>query len=235
MEYILFKKIYIDNLSSTGLREFCLEHYERKTKSNQTLISEFVKRDNGFEPSAKIQKCIEIIQEITQANSNEKIIVFSQFTTLFDLLKLVLHYQKIPFLRYDGTMNMESKNTVIKEFYKSDTRVLLLSLRSGNAGLTLTCANHIIIMDPFWNPYVEDQAMGRAHRIGQEREVHVHRVLIEGTVESRIMELQEHKKELIGEALDESKMKSISQLDRRELGFLFGLNGLTEDRPQQAG
>lgn len=77
--------------------------------------------------------------------------------------------------------------------------------------------------------------MGRAHRIGQEREVHVHRVLIEGTVESRIMELQEHKKELIGEALDESKMKSISQLDRRELGFLFGLNGLTEDRPQQAG
>ena len=132
-------------------------------------------------------------------------------------------------------MNMESKNTVIKEFYKSDTRVLLLSLRSGNAGLTLTCANHIIIMDPFWNPYVEDQAMGRAHRIGQEREVHVHRVLIEGTVESRIMELQEHKKELIGEALDESKMKSISQLDRRELGFLFGLNGLTEDRPQQAG
>lgn len=85
MEYILFKKIYIDNLSSTGLREFCLEHYERKTKSNQTLISEFVKRDNGFEPSAKIQKCIEIIQEITQANSNEKSLSFpnSQHCLIF--------------------------------------------------------------------------------------------------------------------------------------------------------
>lgn len=104
---------------------------------------------------------------------------------------------------------------------------MLLSLRAGNAGLTLTCANHVFIMDPFWNPFVEEQAMGRAHRIGQTREVFVHRVLIAGTVENRIMELQELKKHLIESALDERGMKSISQLNRRELGFLFGLNSLT--------
>ncbi|RCK58859.1 ATP-dependent helicase ULS1 [Candida viswanathii] len=232
LEYILFKKVHIEQLNSSDLRQFCYQHYLAKVKSNQVLIREFVKRDEGFEPSAKIQKCVELIQEIGRANPSEKVIVFSQFTTLFDLLRLVLHNQNIPFLRYDGTLSVENKNTVIKEFYKSDTKVLLLSLRSGNAGLTLTCANHVIIMDPFWNPYVEEQAMGRAHRIGQEREVHVHRVLIQGTVESRIMELQDHKKQLIGEALDEGQMKSISQLDRRELGFLFGLNSLTNEELQ---
>lgn len=70
--------------------------------------------------------------------------------------------------------------------------------------------------------------MDRAHRIGQEREVHVHRILVANTVESRIIELQEEKRRLIGDALNESELKSISRLGRRELGFLFGLNGLTE-------
>ncbi|KAL6452086.1 ULS1 ATP-dependent helicase ULS1 [Candida maltosa Xu316] len=229
MEYIIFQKVHVDKLSIPEVAKFCREHYQSKVKSNQAWIREFIIRDEGFEPSAKIQRCIEIIQDIFDRNPGEKIIVFSQFTTLFDLIRLVLANQKIPFLRYDGTMNVEQKNTVIKEFYRSDTNVLLLSLRSGNAGLTLTCANHVIIMDPFWNPYVEEQAMGRAHRIGQDREVHVHRVLIEGTVESRIMELQEEKKKLISNALNERELKSISQLDRRELGFLFGLNSLREN------
>ena len=134
-----------------------------------------------------------MILELFSKNPGEKVIVFSQFTSLFDLMALVLQNQHIEFLRYDGTMSMDVKNNVIKEFYQSSKNVLLLSLRAGNAGLTLTCANHVFIMDPFWNPFVEEQAMGRAHRIGQTREVFVHRVLIAGTVENRIMELQELK------------------------------------------
>lgn len=226
-EFLIFDMLHIQKLEMSQVQKFCSQHYQHKIKSNQTLIREFIKRDNGFELSAKIHKCLEMILELFSKNPGEKVIVFSQFTSLFDLMALVLQNQHIEFLRYDGTMSMDVKNNVIKEFYQSSKNVLLLSLRAGNAGLTLTCANHVFIMDPFWNPFVEEQAMGRAHRIGQTREVFVHRVLIAGTVENRIMELQELKKHLIESALDERGMKSISQLNRRELGFLFGLNSLT--------
>ncbi|KAI3403413.2 hypothetical protein KGF56_003834 [Candida oxycetoniae] len=226
-DYAIFEKLYIKQLDIEEVENYCRSQYNRKQISNMSVIKELTTRDEGFEPSAKIEKSIELINQIHKSNPRQKIIIFSQFTTLFDLMKLVLDHEKIPHLRYDGSMSIETKNSVIKKFYQSDNdNVLLLSLRAGNVGLTLTCANHVVIMDPFWNPFVEEQAMDRAHRIGQEREVYVHRILIANTVESRIMELQKRKKELIGDALDETEMKSISKLGRRELGFLFGLNQL---------
>lgn len=227
-EYTMFEKLHIRHESLPNIEEFYRGRQKNHNLSNVAIIRELTTRDQGFEPSAKIEKAIELIREIRESTPGQKIIIFSQFVTLFDLMKLVLDYQKIPFLRYDGSMSIENKNTVIKQFYQNQADVLLISLRSGNVGLTLTCANHVILMDPFWNPFVEDQAMDRAHRIGQEREVHVHRILVANTVESRIIELQEEKRRLIGDALNESELKSISRLGRRELGFLFGLNGLTE-------
>ncbi|EGW30685.1 uncharacterized protein SPAPADRAFT_142059 [Spathaspora passalidarum NRRL Y-27907] len=228
IDYVIFKAVYIEKMDTMEIQRFCRDYYNPNPRGNSMIVNDLIKEDNGFTPSAKMEKCVELLQTIFSKHPNEKVIVFSQFVTLFDLFKLVLNQQGIEFLRYDGSMNMEHKNTVIKQFYQSDIKVLLLSLRSGNVGLTLTCASHVIIMDPFWNPYVEDQAMDRAHRIGQEREVHVHRILIEGTVESRIMTLQERKKELIESALNEKDMKNVSRLGQRELGFLFGLNGLRE-------
>ncbi|KAK7677819.1 hypothetical protein QCA50_019252 [Cerrena zonata] len=190
---------------------FHLVHHEgydhnqprRKTTTSQK-IDELITLNNGFSTSAKMERAIHVMKEIFQNFPDEKIIVFSQFTGTFDLMKLVLDHEKISFLRYDGSMDVDAKNACIKNFYQGDKKVLLLSLRAGNVGLTLTCASHVIIMDPFWNPFVEDQAMDRAHRIGQQREVHVYRILIQNTVESRIMELQEKKKELINAALDET-------------------------------
>ena len=101
--------------------------------------------------------------------------------------------------------------------------VLLISLKAGNVGLTLTAANHVIIMDPFWNPYVEEQAMDRAHRIGQQRDVTVHKIVIEQTVEDRILELQKRKREMIESALDPSGQKQMARLSREELLFLFNM------------
>lgn len=227
IDYIIFKKTHQENLPEQEVKRFCEQYYNTSNKKdNLAIIHDLVRRDEGFTPSAKMEKAIELIKNVFLTKPGEKIIIFSQFVTLFDLMKLVLRREKIDFLRYDGSMNMDHKNTVIKQFYQTDTKVLLLSLRSGNVGLTLTCASHVIIMDPFWNPYVEEQAMDRAHRIGQQREVNVHRILISGTVEKRIMELQDLKKELVESALNEKEMKSVSRLGQRELGFLFGLNDL---------
>ncbi|KAG2733062.1 hypothetical protein G9P44_004052 [Scheffersomyces stipitis] len=228
IDYMIFKLVHHDQMELPEIASFCTRYYAiSKTPTNMQLVQQLVKRDNGLTPSAKISKCVELLREIFKSYPGEKIIVFSQFTSLFDIMKLVLDKEEIDFLRYDGSMTIDHKNSTIKRFYQEDVKVLLLSLKAGNVGLTLTCASHVIIIDPFWNPYVEEQAMDRAHRIGQEREVFVHRILIAGTVESRIMELQDRKREMVGAALDEKGMKSVSRLGQKELGFLFGLNSLT--------
>lgn len=227
INYRLFQRVHDQGYELDDFSALCRRLYGNVRKDdNAKLLKQLIIRDDGFNPSVKIEKSVELVQKIIKDNPDEKIIIFSQFTTLFDLMKLVLGREEIQFLRYDGSMSVEEKNSTIKAFYQSDCKVLLISLRAGNVGLTLTCASHVIIMDPFWNPFVEEQAQDRAHRIGQAREVYVHRILIEGTVESRIMELQDKKKELVGSALDENGMKSVSKLGRQELGFLFGLNRL---------
>jgi SNF2 family DNA or RNA helicase len=119
-------------------------------------------------------------------------------------------------------MNVHDRNAAVATFTDNpDCKIMLVSLKAGNAGLNLVAASHVILFDPFWNPYVEDQAIDRAHRIGQTRDVFVHRLLIEGTVEDRIIELQEKKRELIEGALDEGGSMNVSRLGTRELAFLF--------------
>lgn len=225
IDYNIFHKVHHEGYDLLQMRQFYGHASTGKTTVSQKLLKLILEND-GFVPSAKMERTVELVKEIFEKYKDEKVIIFSQFTVTFDLLKLLFRHENIPFLRYDGSMSIDAKNNTIKDFYQSDTKVLMLSLRAGNVGLTLTCASHVIILDPFWNPFVEEQAMDRAYRIGQQREVHVHRILIEGTVENRIMDLQDKKKELISAALDEKGMQGVSRLGRRELGFLFGLNSL---------
>lgn len=189
----------------------------------------------GWITSSKIQKCLDIIKNVHVKYPGEKVIVFSQFTGLLDFLEIALDEAVAAktepgaesiqtYLRYDGTMTASNRNSVITQFFDNpDMSVLLISLKAGNAGLTLTCASHVVLMDPFWNPFVEEQAMDRAHRIGQIRPVHIHRLVVPGTVEDRILELQKRKKEVVGGALDERGLKMIGKLDQKELMFLFGI------------
>lgn len=124
-------------------------------------------------------------------------------------------------------MNAKVRSEIISRFYsEEDKRVLLISMKAGNSGLTLTCANHVVIVDPFWNPYVEEQAQDRCYRISQTREVTVHRLFIKNSVEDRILELQKLKRDMVDAAMDAKKIKDINKLGTRELGFLFGLNSL---------
>lgn len=180
---------------------------------------------NGWISSCKIEKCLDIINNVRKNFKGEKVIIFSQFTSLLDFMQVALDQGNMGnYLRYDGSMTATDRHKVVLDFFdKPDYDLLLISLKSGNVGLTLTCASHIIIMDPFWNPFVEEQAMDRAHRIGQIRPVFVHRLVIEGTVEDRILALQNKKKEMINSALDENEMKSIGRLNQEELMYLFGL------------
>jgi len=177
-----------------------------------------------WEPSAKVSKCMELIGDIQQ--TGEKTIIFSQWTLLLDLLETPLkHELGIGYRRYDGSMSAKQRDAAAGDFMeRPDVKVILVSLKAGNAGLNLTAASQVIIMDPFWNPYIEMQAVDRAHRIGQQRDVKVHRILVQDTVEDRIVELQEKKRDLVDTALSEDASKSIGRLSTKDLGFLFGLN-----------
>lgn len=225
VDYDFYLKMVHEDYDYEDLEELYGIMRQKKTL-NTEKIAKIIEEHGGFKESAKITKTLEIIQTVTNETADEKIIVFSHFTTTFDLMCHSLKNHNIPFLRYDGLMNIDNKNSVISDFYQGLRRVLLISLRAGNVGLTLTCASHVIIMDPFWNPFVEEQAMDRAHRFGQMKPVKVYKLLIHDSVEDRIMNIQTRKKELISSALDETALKQSSHLGRRELGYLFGLNSL---------
>jgi SNF2 family DNA or RNA helicase len=173
-------------------------------------------------PAAKVSECMDLLRQIHE--TGEKTIVFSQWTLLLDLLEVAMWHDNYPgkLRRYDGSMSSEQRFDAAKDFRdKNDVKVMLVSLRAGNAGLNLTAASRVVIMDPFWNPYIEMQAVDRAYRIGQTKEVKVYRILTRETVEDRIVELQNRKKEMVEAALDEAESMKIGRLNVNELKFLF--------------
>jgi SNF2 family DNA or RNA helicase len=193
-----------------------------KTKAGRKKYMRFLRK--RWEPSAKTTKCVELLDQFQ--GEGRKTIVFSQFVSLLDLLQVPLEENGWGFERYDGGMSADERNDAINAFTdKPDCRIMLISLKAGNAGLNLVAASRVIILDPFWNPFIEMQAVDRAYRIGQQNAVEVHRILIQSTVEDRIIELQEKKRTLVNAALDETANKSLGRLGARELAYLFGVGG----------
>jgi superfamily II DNA or RNA helicase len=131
----------------------------------------------------------------TAAAEGHKSLVFSQWTSMLDLLEPHMKARDLPFLRLDGSTR--DRGSVVERFQNDEgTSVFLISLKAGGTGLNLTAADHVFLFDPWWNPAVEEQAFDRAHRIGQEKPVFVHRLVTSNTVEERILALQEEKRAL---------------------------------------
>jgi superfamily II DNA or RNA helicase len=150
------------------------------------------------ETSSKVDRLIEALEESVAAN--HKALVFSQWTSLLDLVEPHLVTSGIRFTRLDGSTVDRGK--VVREFQADDgPPVMIVSLKAGGTGLNLTAADHVFLLDPWWNPAVEDQAADRAHRIGQERPVIVHRMVSKDTVEERMLALQEKKRKIADVAL----------------------------------
>jgi SNF2 family DNA or RNA helicase len=148
--------------------------------------------------SSKLQALIEALENA--AADGHKALVFSQWTSLLDLIEPALKSAEIGFTRLDGTTR--DRGDVVAAFQAADgPPVMLLSLKAGGVGLNLTAADHVFMVDPWWNPATEDQAADRAHRIGQDRPVMVYRLVATDTVEERILALQERKRTLAAAAL----------------------------------
>ncbi len=158
--------------------------------------------------SSKIDLLVELLN--SSIEQGHRALVFSQWTSLLDLVEPHLDAHQVRFSRIDG--GTSNRAELVEAFQAVDgPDVMLLSLKAGGLGITLTAADHIYILDPWWNPAVEDQASDRAHRIGQENPVLVHRLVARDSIEERIMELQNKKRALLSAALGEGGEVSLSR------------------------
>jgi superfamily II DNA or RNA helicase len=149
-------------------------------------------------PNAKIDELLAHLDAV--AGTGHRTLVFSQFTGLLDLIEARLTAVGVEFARLDGSTTRRAE--VIARFKEGTVPVFLISLKAGGFGLNLTEADYVFLMDPWWNPAAEAQAVDRTHRIGQTRTVHVYRLIAHDTIEARVMALQERKSELFASVLD---------------------------------
>ncbi|HET9226184.1 MAG TPA: SNF2-related protein, partial [Thermoanaerobaculia bacterium] len=169
------------------------------------------------EPSAKLDLLLPQLQEIL--DEGHKALVFSQFTTFLALLRRQLDREGIPYLYLDGkTRDRQEK---VERFQSDpDFPLFLISLKAGGLGLNLTAADYVYLLDPWWNPAVEAQAIDRAHRIGQTRPVFASRIVAKDTVEEKILELQKSKREL-ADAIIQADKSLLAALSREDLELLL--------------
>ncbi|KAL8701224.1 MAG: hypothetical protein Q9201_005022 [Fulgogasparrea decipioides] len=171
--------------------------------------------------SAKIKQLLRILH---RESSQHKFIVFSQFTSMLDLIEPFLRKENLTFTRYDGSMRNDLREASLERLRNDTrTRILLCSLKCGSLGLNLTAASRVVILEPFWNPFVEEQAIDRVHRLNQTLDVTIYKLTVPNTVEARILELQNKKRELAKQAIEGGKagagklsMKDILNLFRRD-------------------
>ncbi|ROT43317.1 hypothetical protein SODALDRAFT_268849 [Sodiomyces alkalinus F11] len=169
--------------------------------------------------SAKIRQMMQILRK--EADEH-KFIIFSQFTSMMDLVEPFLRKGGFKFTRYDGKMKNDEREASLHRLRNDKkTRILLCSLKCGSLGLNLTAATRVIIVEPFWNPFIEEQAIDRVHRLTQTIDVIVYKLTVEKTVEERILELQEKKRLLAQTAIEGGSKKDFLKLGFDEIMDLF--------------
>ncbi|OPA79253.1 helicase SNF [Paenibacillus selenitireducens] len=222
------KKLYVSYLAK--LREETVRHLDAETfQKNRIKIlagltrlrqlcchpALFVEDYTGS--SAKFEQLLEIIEECRSAG--KRMLIFSQFTEMLGIIGRELSYQGVPHFYLDGNTPASERVTLCDRFNEGERDLFLMSLKAGGTGLNLTGADTVILYDLWWNPAVEQQAADRAHRIGQKRIVQVIRLVAHGTVEDKMYELQQRKKNLIDEIIQpgEEALTALTEQEIREI------------------
>ncbi|MDK8194429.1 DEAD/DEAH box helicase [Paenibacillus sp. UMB7766-LJ446] len=204
MEENGFQKNRIKILAGiTRLRQLCC---------HPALFVEGYQGDSG-----KMEQLLETVQNCLAAG--KRILIFSQFASMLNLIRQTLAAQGRDLFYLDGQTPAQSRVEMCRRFNEGEAELFLISLKAGGTGLNLTGADTVILYDLWWNPAVEEQAIGRAHRMGQKQVVQVIRLVTEGTIEEKILELQQRKKDLIAEVIEpgDGGSTTLSEQDIREL------------------
>ncbi|MBO5373038.1 MAG: SNF2 helicase associated domain-containing protein [Lachnospiraceae bacterium] len=212
-------KIMLDKKTEQEFRSGRFEILAELTKLRQLCCDPSLVFEDYKGESAKMETCMELITNAV--NGGHKILLFSQFTTMLEHLQERLEAVGVSYYTLTGAVNKEKRMQLVEDFNKDDTNVFCISLKAGGTGLNLTAADIVIHYDPWWNVAVQNQATDRAHRIGQENVVTVYKLVTQGTIEEKIVEMQEKKKALADEVLEGVGMDT-SVFSREELLELLG-------------
>jgi SNF2 family DNA or RNA helicase len=222
--YDAFRNDYRENIlgsiESKGIHKSQLTILQGLMKLRQICDSPAIMNSDEIYPNVSV-KVDELARELEENCGDHKVLIFSQFLGMLGLIRKKLEEQEIPYEYFDGSTSAIDRQTAINNFQNKDhVRVFLISLKAGGVGLNLTAADYVYIVDPWWNPAVEQQAIDRTHRIGQTKNIFAYRMICKDTVEDKIIQLQEKKKQLAKDIVadDDTFVKS---LNREDVEYLF--------------
>jgi SNF2 family DNA or RNA helicase len=208
-------------MAKDGLQKSKLYVLQGIMKLRQVCNSPLLLKEesNGVNSSIKIEL---LIDELVNNLSDHKVLVFSQFTSMLDLVAAALKQQKLSYLMLTGSTAPKDRDSLVQQFNdeESEQKVFLLSLKAGNAGLNLTAADYVFLVDPWWNTAVEQQAIDRAHRIGQTKNVFAYKMICRDTIEEKIVQLQQRKQKISEELISEED-GFVKALTEEDVQFLF--------------
>lgn len=176
--------------------------------------------------SGKLESLMELLEQIQ--TGSHRVLIFSQFRGMLDIIEKELKKMKIETFKITGSTPAKERQEMTNAFNNGEGDAFLISLKAGGVGLNLTGADTVILVDLWWNPAVESQAIGRAHRMGQERNVEVYRLITRGTIEEKIQELQESKRHLVSTILDGTESRS--SLTVAEIREILGISPETLEK-----
>ncbi|ANE51719.1 DEAD/DEAH box helicase [Flavisolibacter tropicus] len=187
----------------------------RQICDSPAILNETEKYENH---SIKLE---ELAREINENIGDHKALIFSQFLGMLALIREKLESSGVKYEYFDGSTSAPDREKAIQNFQNDDeTRVFLISLKAGGVGLNLTAADYVYIVDPWWNPAVEQQAIDRTHRIGQTKNIFAYRMICKDTIEDKIMQLQERKR-LLAKELIADDATFVKALSREDVEYLF--------------
>jgi SNF2 family DNA or RNA helicase len=211
----LLKKIDEEGIGKSGM--YVLEGLLRLRQicDHPALVT---KNPDEETESVKIN---ELIRDVQENGGNHKVLIFSQFTEMLQLIRTQFEAAGITYCYLDGSTSMPNRKVQVEKFQEDESiKAFLISLKAGGVGLNLTVADYVYLVDPWWNPAAEQQAIDRAHRIGQKRKVFAYKMICKDTVEEKILQLQERKKMLADDLIQEDA-GFVKTLSRDDIEFLF--------------
>ena len=210
-----YREKILGTIDQQGIGKSQLTILQGLMKLRQICDSPAILNEEEKYPNNSI-KLDELAREIEENIGDHKALIFSQFLGMLALIKKKLIKDNIPFEYFDGSTSAPDREKAIQNFQNNDEcRVFLISLKAGGVGLNLTAADYVYIVDPWWNPAVEQQAIDRTHRIGQTKNIFAYRMICVDTIEDKILQLQEKKRKLASELIadDASFVKALSKSD----------------------
>ena len=213
-----YRRSLLNQVEHEGMNKSKIQILEALLRLRQAALHPgLIDRSKKSHPSAKLEMLLPQLDQITE--EEHKVLVFSQFTSLLAILREQLDHQKTPYAYLDGLTR--DRGTVVKQFQTDPgCRLFLISLKAGGLGLNLTAAEYVYLLDPWWNPAVEAQAIDRTHRIGQTRKVFAYRIIARDTVEEKVLELQQTKRAL-ADAIINADNSLIRNLAKEDLDLLL--------------